>query len=447
MENVAGIRFVEAGPISYCAPGDLEIGIGDYVVVRTDRGERLGWVVVTPDQVVSATLEGPLRVIERLASADDIEAHRSQKRRAEEDIGRAQHAAARIDPRVRVASLVYDLAGARGDLGFTAREGSDLSDRLRREIGRELDVDVRVQQVGDRDRAKATGAIDVCGRVVCCSSWMTEFPAISIKMAKDQGLAPNPSKISGVCGRLLCCLSFEIEAYREVVGTLPKVGKRVTTPIGGAKVLSINALSETVRLRLDETGEVIEISAELMRKQMGSAIRPEELQQEFETALHAKDRDRRENLLAILDPIDRPALRDAEPTDGSMERDRTQPRPRPDRGERSERRPRRAPSSPEGGADRGDRPQGGTRTRPGLPGIARRRRAGTAPDASSPRTGEGEPRAARRRPASPPPSGDANAAPPGGGTDGEQKRRRRRGRRGGRGRGGAGGAGGEGAAE
>jgi cell fate regulator YaaT (PSP1 superfamily) len=169
-----------------------------------------------------------VRVIDRLASAEDVEAQREQKRRAEEDVSRAQALATRLDPRMRVASLTYNLAGDRAYLTYTTKDNGN-DDRLRREFSRSLDVEIDVEQVGERDRAKALGGIGQCGRALCCSTWMTEFPAISIKMAKDQGLAPNPSKISGVCGRLLCCLSFEVEAYRSILGTLPKVGKRVTT--------------------------------------------------------------------------------------------------------------------------------------------------------------------------------------------------------------------------
>ncbi|MDA0271402.1 MAG: hypothetical protein DWG77_04015, partial [Chloroflexi bacterium] len=325
MDHIVGIRYVEAGPISYCSPGDLNLGTGDYVVITTDRGERLGWVVLTPDQVIAGRPDGPLRVIDRLASAQEVEAHREAKRRAEEDITRAQAIAARIDSRVRVASLTYDLTGAFAEATYTAREGvGDVADRLRREFQREFGGEFAVEQVGDRDRAKAVGGLGQCGRGLCCSTWMTEFPAISIKMAKDQGLAPNPSKISGACGRLLCCLSFEVEAYREIIGTLPKVGKRITTPVGRAKVLSINALTEMVRLRFDETGEVVEMSTAALRGQMGTAVRPEELEGPVEGPIHEEDRQRRENFIAVLDPIARP-LRDTEDVPGLERR-----APRPD---------------------------------------------------------------------------------------------------------------------
>jgi hypothetical protein len=167
-------------------------------------------------------------------------------------------------------------------------------------------AELRVTQVGDRDRAKAATGFDVCGRALCCSSWMTEFPSISIKMAKDQDLPPNPSKISGVCGRLLCCLSFEVEAYRELRGDLPKVGKRVTTPVGRAKVLSVNSLQQVVRLRFDETGEIVEIPADELRQQYGSAVRPEELEAQVEEPLRRRDRQLQDSLVAVIAPTDRP---------------------------------------------------------------------------------------------------------------------------------------------
>ncbi len=460
-QHIVGVRYLEAGPLHYCAPGDLRLGVGDYVIVKTDRGERLGWVVLTPDQVIAAKPEGPIRVVDRLASAEEVEQHRLQKRRAEEDISRAQSAAARVDPRVRVASLTYDLAGKYAELTFTARENAgDVSDRVHREVARALDLpELRVEQVGDRDRAKALGGVGQCGRGLCCSTWMTEFPAISIKMAKDQGLAPNPSKISGVCGRLLCCLSFEVDAYRDIVGSLPKVGKKLTTPVGKAKVLSINALTEMVRLRFEETGQIIEISTEAVKRQMGTTLRPEELDAEIEEALRDKDRRRTENLIAVLSPIDRP-LRDAAAEGGPVvdEEERAARRRSREAGDaahtrtRSSDRPRRGAGTSGGSGD-------------GATGEGRRRRRGSG--AGQPRgergsgaaTGEsrsgiritrrkaGEPSTDGARSQRPPRPRAEQAGGPGasgasGEGDAEQKRRRRRGRRGGRRRAGGGGEGG-----
>ena len=180
-----------------------------------------------------------------------------------------------------LATITYDLAGRQGELTFSAPERVEHR-WLEQQASDLLGAKLQVTQVGDRDRAKAAGGFGLCGRDLCCSSWMTEFPAISIKMAKEQDLPPNPTKISGVCGRLLCCLSFEVEAYRELRGDLPRVGKRVTTPVGRAKVLSINSLQQRVRLRLDDTGEVLEMHADDLRAQFGTTVRPEELEQTVE---------------------------------------------------------------------------------------------------------------------------------------------------------------------
>ena len=471
MDNIVGIRFLEAGAIAYCSPGSVSLGMGDYVVVRTDRGERLGWVVLTPEQVLSAAVEGPLRVVDRLASEEDVSAWRAQKQRAQEDIGRAQAIAARTDPRVRVASLSYDLAGGLGELTFTAHE-QERAEWLRRDASRALGADLEVWQVGDRDRAKSLGGIGQCGRALCCSTWQVEFPAISIKMAKDQGLAPNPSKISGVCGRLLCCLSFEVEAYREIVGTLPKVGKRVSTPVGRARVLSINAMTEVVRMRIDETGEVIEIPAAQLRSQYGTAVRPADLEDAVETALHAQDQQRRDAFLGVLTPIDMPAPARARPSmppgprgDGPGREGRgpsTSRGPQPERTQRPARdgAPRRdgggrdgggrdGGGRDDGGRDEGGRAEGGRaegaprREQPrrddGRPGIARRRPS-TAGQESAPRTGAPRPDGGAPRAVGPtgapgaeqPPRVDGDAEADG------ARRIRRRGRRGGRRGGGAG---------
>lgn len=302
-DDMVGVRFVEAGAISYCRAGDLSLGVGDYVVVRMDRGERLGWVVIAPDQVLASEHTGPMRVVDRIATEKDVEAWEENRRRAKEDIPRAQEVATRKDPRIRVANLEYDLAGERADVAFVASERIQHGE-LREQLSEVLGVRIHLDQVGDRDRAKALGGLGVCGRALCCSTWQTEFPVISIKMAKDQDLSPNPSKISGVCGRLLCCLSFEVEAYRELRGDLPKVGKRVTTPAGRARILSVNALRQVVRMRLDESGEVVEIPADELRAQYGTAVRPEELEEEIESPVRREDLDRKDSALATLTPVD-----------------------------------------------------------------------------------------------------------------------------------------------
>jgi len=301
-QMIVGVRFVEVDAIAYCRSGGVELNVGDYVVVRTDRGERLGWVVIAPDQVLANEHQGPMRVIDRLATQADVEAWQANRERAKEDTQRAQELAARADPRIRVASVEYDIAGEYCDLTFASSERVG-SEWLQQQVAELVHADVQVLQVGDRDRAKALGGLGVCGLALCCATWQTEFPSISIKMAKEQDLSPNPAKISGVCGRLLCCLSFEVEAYRELRGDLPQAGKRVSTPVGRARVLGFNIFKQVVRLRMEQTGEVVEIPADEMRQQYGTAVRPLDLDEEIEEPLRRQDRQRRDSALATLEPI------------------------------------------------------------------------------------------------------------------------------------------------
>ncbi|MBT5773081.1 MAG: hypothetical protein HOH95_01775 [Dehalococcoidia bacterium] len=443
MVDVVGIRYVTAGPIDYCGPGDVQPGLGDYVVVEKDGGEQLAWVVLTPDQVVSATIERPLRMIERLATEDDVAAWRRQKERAEEDIGRAQDEAAQTDPRVRVASIVFDLSGEHGEMTFTGRDNTSYA-WLRRDMSVLLDADVHVELVGDRDRAKAMGpgVMGVCGRELCCTSWMTSFPSVSIRMAKDQGLAPNPSKISGLCGRLLCCLSFEVEAYKELRGDLPKTGKRVTTPSGRAKVLSVDALAQKVRMRLDETGEIIEIPADELRQQYGTVVRPEELESTIEEPARAEADALARNTIAVLEPVtERPASAPGR----SWERGTPSSKPSTEQGSGAG---SRRSGGPGGGAAKRRR----RRSRSGAAGAGGDRAAtteqgSTAIGQGSTAVGQGSegPRGEVVGQASgPQASGQRSAQQTAGGEEGAsgEPKRRRRGRRGGRRRRGRGESGG-----
>ncbi|HJN93783.1 MAG TPA: regulatory iron-sulfur-containing complex subunit RicT, partial [Dehalococcoidia bacterium] len=136
----------------------------------------------------------------------------------------------------------------------------------------EFDLTIHMQHAGPRDRAKIVDGYDICGLRLCCSSWMTEFPKVGIRMAKEQDLALNPDKISGVCGRLLCCLTFEFDVYKEMRGTLPKMGKKVSTPAGMGKVIQVNPLAQQVTIVLDDSYERVRVPAE----EIGLAVRVEE---------------------------------------------------------------------------------------------------------------------------------------------------------------------------
>lgn len=284
--KAVGVRFKEAGKVYYFDAGEYSLDVGNYVVVETSHGHEIGRVVISPDQVIASEIKETLKPILRIASAEDLKSWRELKERAEGNLRFAKTHIARNGPEMQLVSAEYNLEGTQLTLYFTAGDRIDFR-HLNRVLADEFQTKVQMLQVGDRDRAKLIDGYDVCGQRLCCASWQTNFPAVSIKMAKEQDLPLNPQKISGVCGRLYCCLTFEYEGYREIRGTMPKVGAMLSTPAGEAKVRSINAMKKTVSLWLTEAHQVIEMPAAELQMQHGLTVRPVELVAEIEDPLKA----------------------------------------------------------------------------------------------------------------------------------------------------------------
>ena len=252
MQNVVGVRFQEAGKIYYFSPAGFEdIDVGEYVVVETSRGLEICRVIIAPSQVVNAELSETLKPIVRLAYQEDLERMEILKRQAEADVAAARQVVSRLGLAMKIVSGGYNLDGSRLIIYFNplSENRVDLRDLLR-ELQAEISVTVQLRQVGPRDQAKAIGGYGLCGRRLCCSTWLTAFPALSIKMAKEQNQPLNPSKISGQCGRLLCCLSYENDMYKQLKAELPRVGTLVSTPAGDARVVGMNALRQMVALQM-----------------------------------------------------------------------------------------------------------------------------------------------------------------------------------------------------
>jgi cell fate regulator YaaT (PSP1 superfamily) len=270
MQNVVGVRFQEAGRIYYFSPAGFEdIEVGEYVVVETSRGLEACRVIIAPSQVVNAELSETLKPIVRLAYQEDLERMQLLKERAESDVARARAVVNRMGLLIKVVSASYNLDGTRLTVYFNPAEDArvDLRDLLR-ELQAELNCQVQLRQVGPRDQAKAVGGYGICGRRLCCSSWLTAFPAISIKMAKEQNQPLNPGKISGQCGRLLCCLSYENDMYKQLRAELPRVGTLVSTPSGDARVIGVNALRQVVTLQMAGF-QVVEAPASALAMERG----------------------------------------------------------------------------------------------------------------------------------------------------------------------------------
>jgi cell fate regulator YaaT (PSP1 superfamily) len=384
--SVIGVRFREASKMYHFAPPENPIHVGDYVVVDTAHGREMGRVVTVPDE---GDGEAPpdARSIVRMADMADRDQAIDMREKGEAMLRRMRALVVEAELDMYVVAFQVNLAGNEAMCHFQSDSHADFRSALST-VESEFEVRIHMQQAGPRDRAKLVDGYDICGLRLCCATWMTKFPKVGIRMAKEQQLALNPDKISGVCGRLLCCLTFEYPVYREMRGTLPKIGKRVSTPAGMGQVLQINVLGQTVMLALDDVPGRIEVPA----AEIGMAVRVEESPNRALVDSGA--------VAEAVEAVAPSAPRESEPSD-SADRSSGEERPR----RRRRRRRRSGPDRAEGEARSSD---GGSRERP--PGEAQSRETGAdgarqtgsssesvARSESGGETAEGAPRRRRRR--------------------------------------------------
>jgi cell fate regulator YaaT (PSP1 superfamily) len=250
MADIVGIRFKRAGKIYYFDAGNIELKPGDYAVVKTSRGMELGHVVIAPGQVLAGEPEEALSPVVRKAEPGDIAKAEELDSKAEEALIECGKMIGELQLPMKLLFAEYSLDSSRLTFLFSAEERVDFRELVRRLSGK-FKVRVELRQVGSRDEAKLLGSFGRCGRPLCCTSFLTEFTPVSIKMAKEQDLPLNPMKISGACGRLMCCLAYEGEQYRAMKEKMPRVGQRVSTRMGEATVVGNNPLKETVLVELD----------------------------------------------------------------------------------------------------------------------------------------------------------------------------------------------------
>ncbi len=264
---VTGVRLRNAGKLLYYHSAGMRLETGEYVVIETVRGPELAKVVIAPGQVVVNEMgDDDLKPILRLATEADIRKADGLKSRAREVLPEARRLADETGFGAHLDNAEFTLDGRRLTFSFTSEDRLDYRDFLRR-AGERFGAKVDMRQMGARDRAKLAGGYGICGRELCCANWLTTFPSISIRMAKEQDLPLNPQKISGLCGRLLCCLSYEDDGYREMRKSLPKLGQRCSTPTGEGRVININILRRQVTLVVD--GQRVEVSD----KDLGLVVR------------------------------------------------------------------------------------------------------------------------------------------------------------------------------
>jgi cell fate regulator YaaT (PSP1 superfamily) len=246
MANIIGVKFRARGKLVYCDAGEISLQVNDYVMVDTGHGLDVAKVI---------TLEAPsqpgeqLMMVVRQAGAEDLE--EARRNLEKEALSKCHEMAAQLGLKMKPLAARYDSQDEHLTIFFSAEERVDFRDLVRK-LSHALERRVELRQVGARDEAKLLGSMGKCGYPLCCQNFLTSFASVSIKMAKEQSLALNPMKISGICGRLLCCLAYESKEYAAMKKQMPQPKQEISTPWGKATVISANLLKETVTVQLED---------------------------------------------------------------------------------------------------------------------------------------------------------------------------------------------------
>ncbi|WP_305043891.1 PSP1 domain-containing protein [Geoalkalibacter sp.] len=270
MIRITAIKFRDAGKIYDFDAGDLELKAADRVVVETERGRALGRVVLPPREILPEEQGEGLKKVLRKASAEDLEMADRYAAREKEALRFCQ---TRIEERkldMKLVQAEYLFDGSKIVFYFTADGRIDFRD-LVKDLAQYFHTRIEMRQIGVRDEAKLVGGLGVCGRELCCCTFLREFNPVSVKMAKEQGLALNPSKISGQCGRLLCCLGYEYETYCHLKRCLPKVGKIIKVGELEAMVLSQDIFTGKVKVKLETGSEAVLSAQDIERGELPAA--------------------------------------------------------------------------------------------------------------------------------------------------------------------------------
>lgn len=248
MIKVIGVRFRNAGKIYYFDPADLEISTGDHVIVETARGIEYGYVVLGSREVEDEKVVQPLKSVIRMATRADDEVERRNHEKEKDAFRICKEKIRKHGLQMKLIDAEYTFDNNKVLFYFTADGRIDFRE-LVKDLASVFKTRIELRQVGVRDETKIVGGIGICGRPLCCHSYLSEFIPVSIKMAKEQNLSLNPTKISGVCGRLMCCLKNEEETYEELNSKLPGVGDYVTTDDGlKGEVHSVSVLRQLVKV-------------------------------------------------------------------------------------------------------------------------------------------------------------------------------------------------------
>ncbi|MGA2158809.1 MAG: regulatory iron-sulfur-containing complex subunit RicT [Dehalococcoidia bacterium] len=257
MAIIVGVRFTQAGKIYHFDTAGLSLKPDDLVVVETNRGLELGKVVVAAKEIATEENAESYKPIIRPATTEDISQAEHQRGRAKKALSKSKELIESLNLPMKAIYAQYNLDGSHLIVFFYSEKRIDFRELVRK-ISHELRTHVELRQVGARDEAKLIGGVGKCGCQLCCVSFLNEFAPVSIKMAKEQDIALNPMKTSGLCGRLLCCLGYEYDQYRDMKCKLPDIGQEIQTKMGRAKIVGRNVIKSTFMAEL-ETGVTIEV--------------------------------------------------------------------------------------------------------------------------------------------------------------------------------------------
>jgi cell fate regulator YaaT (PSP1 superfamily) len=261
LPRIVAVSLQQTGHLFNYLAGTAELRRGDRVLVDSDGGVRVGTVELEPHEPAHTLDLSQLKPIIRLVGAEDL---RTEAENLDREARARRLCLERIHERrapMKLVNVDYSFDGRKAVFYFIAESRVDFRD-LVRDLANSLRVRVEMKQIGARDETKVTGGLGPCGRELCCSSWLRDFEAVTVKMAREQGLALNPSRLAGMCGRLKCCLRYEYATYVELKRGLPAIGKRVQCVKGDGKVIRQNIFTQTVLIQREEDGGVIEATRE-----------------------------------------------------------------------------------------------------------------------------------------------------------------------------------------
>ena len=254
MKNIVGVRFKKPGKIYFFDPGRLKIEKNTYVIVETSSGEEYGEAVIVNRLIPEDKIVSPLKPVIRIATRGDIRHNEDNKRKEKEAMKICLEKIKEHKLKMKLIDVEYKFDNTKILFYFTADGRIDFRE-LVKDLAAIFKVRIELRQIGVRDEIKRMGGNGVCGRELCCCSFLGNFEAVSIKMAKEQNISLNPSKISGNCGRLMCCLKYEQNVYEEKLERLPKIGAIVETDDGVGEVVGIEILKEIIKVRFKEDDE------------------------------------------------------------------------------------------------------------------------------------------------------------------------------------------------